>query len=526
MEAGGVGAWTYDVPAEAVTWAPNLEMLHGMAPGSFQGTFAAVLETVYHEDRDAFCAAVDEALRHGAPYALEYRGVSADGTLRWFAARARVQRGISGNPLRMIGTCVDITERKRAELDARFLAEASALLNASLDRHEVLGALANHAVSYLADWCVIDVEEDGDLKRVAVAHKDPARVEEAQRWQAMFKFNPDASRGVATVLRTGSPEFYKSITDEMIEEAGLSPEQLRIIQALGLRSAVVVPLTTRERTIGAITMVTADSARVYTNLDFETAKALGRRTSLAIENARLYADLQKAVQVKDEFLGVISHELRTPITSIYGAARLLVSRGKKLDEKTKESLFVDIETETQRMAQLVEDLLYLARLELGAQVATEPISVSRVVEKVRAVFSRARPARAVELDLEKELPPVAGEATYVEQVLRNLLSNADKYSPSESPIQIRAQHKGNEVIVSVLDRGYGLSPGEEELIFDRFYRSQFTAHKARGLGIGLTVCKRLIEAQGGRIWAQSRAEGGLEVGFSLSSYEREQVYDV
>jgi two-component system sensor histidine kinase KdpD len=246
---------------------------------------------------------------------------------------------------------------------------------------------------------------------------------------------------------------------------------------------------------------------------------------MAVDNARLFSQSQRiqeelrvANEAKDEFLGLVSHELRTPITTIFGGARLLRARGDNLDVESRSAVLGDIEHESERLHRIVEDLLVLARIELGAEVVTEPMLVQRVIEKTVQSFAKRRPGRTVDAYVVNEVPPVRASTIYLEQVLRNLLNNADKYSPVDSTIDIYAEHVNEWAVISVRDRGPGIPAQEHELIFERFYRSSGTAKQAGGAGIGLTVCKRLVEAQGGSIWAEEREGGGLTISFSLPVY--------
>jgi two-component system sensor histidine kinase KdpD len=186
-----------------------------------------------------------------------------------------------------------------------------------------------------------------------------------------------------------------------------------------------------------------------------------------------------------------------------------------LDDERKAEILSDIEQESERLFRLIEDLLALARLELGASVALRPVLFQRVLEKTLVNFARRRPSRQIENRTPDDLPAVQADATYVEQIMRNLLGNADKYSPTNEPISISTEARDEDVMIRVLDRGPGLSEGEIERIFDRFYRAEKTARQAGGLGIGLTVCRRLVEAQGGGIWAEPREGGGLTMAFTI-----------
>jgi PAS domain S-box-containing protein len=195
----------------------------------------------------------------------------------------------SGALLRVWGTQRDITEHKRAEEWQRFLAEASTTLSSSLDYRTTLARVARLAVPYLADWCVVDIlEEDGSLDRLAVAHQDPKKVALVQELQERYPPDPDAPRGVGQALRTGRPELVAEITESLLEEAARDAEHREILRDLGLKSYMIVPLVARGRTLGAISLVSAESERRYGDAELELAEELARRAALAVDNARLY----------------------------------------------------------------------------------------------------------------------------------------------------------------------------------------------------------------------------------------------
>ena len=227
------------------------------------------------------------------------------------------------------------------------------------------------------------------------------------------------------------------------------------------------------------------------------------------------ADLQR-----DAFLGVLSHELRTPVTSILVAVDLL-RRGVGAALGRREELLNDIDAESARLRNIVEDLLVLTRSERGAlEFPTEPVLVHRVV---REVVDRARqetPGADIVLIADNDLPPAEAEPTYVEQILRNLISNALKYGVARgSPIEVAIGVNGETLETRVMDRGVGFAPGEADRLFTLFYRNPRAIRSAPGAGIGLYVCRLLAEAMGGRAWARPRSGGGAEFGFSLPLLE-------
>lgn len=227
-------------------------------------------------------------------------------------------------------------------------------------------------------------------------------------------------------------------------------------------------------------------------------------------------------QARDAFIGMLSHELRTPITTIYAGAKLL-SRGGGLEEDTRASIFEDIHGEAERLHRLVEDVVALTRFGEGAlDIGSEPVLLQRVLPAVVRSEQGRWPGGRFELALVPDLPPVSGDATYVEQVVRNLLANAMKYGGPDAVAMITAVEAAGEVQVRVLDNGPGFPVEDVERLFQLYYRSPALARTVSGSGIGLFVCSRLIDAMGGRVWARNRPEGGAEFGFALRAMAEER----
>ncbi|TAK00918.1 MAG: PAS domain S-box protein [Chloroflexota bacterium] len=220
--------------------------------------------------------------------------------------------------------------------------------------------------------------------------------------------------------------------------------------------------------------------------------------------------------VRDAFVGILSHELRTPVTTIYAGAKVLSRSEGSLDEAARRGIFEDIHLEAERLHRLVEDVVALTRFGEGSlDIGSEPVLLQRIVPAVVGSEQGRWPDGRFEVDLEPGLPPVSGDQTYVEQVIRNLLANAVKYGGSQAPIRVIVRAGEDEVRVHVLDNGPGFPEDETGRLFELYYRSPSTARQASGSGIGLFVCARLLHAMGGRIWAANRAEGGAEFGFAL-----------
>ncbi|MDA8203756.1 MAG: ATP-binding protein [Chloroflexi bacterium] len=226
---------------------------------------------------------------------------------------------------------------------------------------------------------------------------------------------------------------------------------------------------------------------------------------------------------RDALVGVLSHELRTPVTSIYGASTIAQRPGTS-DEMCRE-LVADIAQEAERLGRLIEDLLVLARADRGAlAVAPEPILLARVLPRVVEHEAQRSPARDIVLEVGRDVPLARGEESFVEQVARNLLANAAKYSPPAGRIMVVVDADGaGRPRVRVLDEGAGIDPDETERLFDMLYRSPRTSRMASGSGIGLFVARHLIESMGGRIWARPREDAqGAEFGFTLEPLDEDE----
>ncbi|MEX0784821.1 MAG: PAS domain-containing protein [Dehalococcoidia bacterium] len=426
----------------------------------------------------------------------------------------------------------NLVERESAFAHANetltFLLEASARLSQTLDLDEMMASLASLATPPVADWCAI-LSLDADQKPLvrAASHRDAQWSERVHALQERYPFNPRSDGPIMRALRDGTPAFLPVIEDQLLRAAAVDDEHLALIRELGLSSAVIVPLRGAHGTYGAMHFVMSVSGRTYSEEDFATLKDLAHRAAIAMDNGTLYReaqereqDLRRANEAKDEFMGMMSHELRTPLTIINGGARVLRARSAELDAEAKESILSDIEGESDRLFRMVENLLALAHLEFGESFEVEPVHATRLTEKVIAAFRTRRPNREVVLDAEPGAETFAAQPVYLEQVIRNLLSNADKYSPQGVPISIQVRRVSEGVgEFRVQDRGVGVDPEEVDLIFERFYRSERTSRLVGGSGVGLALCKRLIEAMSGQIWARPRDGGGLEVGFSLPLYE-------
>jgi len=234
------------------------------------------------------------------------------------------------------------------------------------------------------------------------------------------------------------------------------------------------------------------------------------------ERKRAEEMLRESTALKDQFLSMVSHELRTPIATILGNGQLLLRRSDVLAADDKHQALADIVGETERLQRIIENLLVLSRMDAGREIEPEPVHLPRLVADAVASFQRHSSSGTISVEVREPVAIACAEPTLVNHVMDNLLSNATKYSPHGSPISvIVSTNDDGRAEVSVLDRGMGFSDEEAGQLFAPFYRSKAAAAQAGGMGLGLAVCRRILEVQGGTIEARSRPGGGAEFSFTL-----------
>ena len=285
--------------------------------------------------------------------------------------------------------------------------------------------------------------------------------------------------------------------------------------ATAVHSWLAVPIARRGVGIGLLE-VDSTELDAFEQADEELLSGVVAVLAGHVELAAHHETDRRSAELREAFVGVISHELRTPITTIYGLARILRQRGEALDPAARSEAIADIEAESERLYRLVEDLLVLSRAEAGrVAIEVEPINMSRLIRRIVDAEAQRLPDRRFLVSAPSGLPLIEAETTYVEQVVRNFLTNAAKYSPTSEAIEIVVETADDQVSVRVLDRGIGIDDATADKAFDLFYRTPQATRAAAGAGIGLFVCRQLVEAMNGRTWMRARDGGGTEVGFWL-----------
>ena len=284
-------------------------------------------------------------------------------------------------------------------------------------------------------------------------------------------------------------------------------------------AALYVPLIGSRGAVGVLGVKPADAHAFDSPEQLHLLETFANQTALAIERAVLAEEAQAAQlrveteRLRSSLLSSVSHDLRTPLAVITGSASTLLESGGALEAPVQQDLLQTIREEAERLNRLVQNLLEMTRLESGVEVRKEWHALEEVIGAALSRLEITLRDRPVHTDVVKDLPLVPMDDVLVEQVLINLLENAAKYTPSGTEIDVRGWAEDGRAMVEVADRGAGLAPGDDERIFEKFYRR--AASQSRGAGLGLAICRAIIEAHGGRIWAQNRPDGGAAFRFFL-----------
>jgi signal transduction histidine kinase/PAS domain-containing protein len=434
------------------------------------------------------------------------------GEARWSRTRSRTVRGVNGELL-AISLFHDMTDDVRSDERLRFLAEAGAQLASSLDVDEMLAALVRVASSTMADWAVVLLtDEAGAINHVASAHRNPAKEPLIQELhERHLRYASDATL-LWRAIQSGETILVPDVTPEMMGNTEPNPERLVLLQALGISSLLYAPLVGPRGVQGAIALFMAESRRRFGEEDRAIALEVARRAALALDNARLYREARDAVHARDEFLSIASHELRTPVTAISGVAQLALRSHRRgtLDAGRLARVLEQLARSSQRLVTLTEDLLDVSRLQTGRfELRLEVFDIqSFVADLVERYQANLGEQHVLALETDDQPHDVQADSARLEQVLANLLSNAVKYTPTGGTITVSVRGADEGVRIRVRDTGIGLPPGTDETIFQAFGRAPNATHRQiQGLGLGLYICREIVERHGGRIWAESPGDG-------------------
>ena len=487
VAAAHMGTWEWTVATGELHWSSSLETMHGLAPGTFGGTYEAFQADIHPDDRDVVAAAIRASLEDRGPHRLEYRIVRPDGAVRWVEGRGEVFRNDAGQPERVIGVCVDVTDRKRAEERNRVLADIARSISASLDIDTILPRIADGARTLC------------ESETAAILLRDEASGAMVPRHRVGLELAADDALAVQPggglaerVMETGQP--------------------VRIADEEATAALMVVPILIAGDVAGLL-YVSTRGPRQFSDEDEAISRRLAEQAAVAIQNARLFAregaarsEAEAASRSKDEFLAMLGHELRNPLGAISNAVHVL----ERDDSGTAATRAREIiGRQAQHLGRLVDDLLDVSRAVTG-KVALQPetVDLGLVVERAVAMLKVKHAPLDRTLTLKLASVRVHGDAVRLEQVVNNLLDNAMKYTPTGGHIAVTLEHGDDAAVLTVQDNGIGIAPQLLPRVFELFVQADHSlARTAGGLGIGLTLVRRIVELHGGRVEATSDGIG-------------------
>ena len=513
LEAGEMGAWEWNPQTNKASLLQGATAVHGLAAveGSLEMSMHDYLQRFVHpDDRHVIEAIMAQAVAEGNRHRSEYRIIRPDGSIHWVESRGHMFMDEAGTPTKMLGVVVDITRRKRAEHDFKFLAQASMELASLVDPQSTLDRLAFLAVPHFADWCAIDLlQEDGTLKRVAVAHSKPEKVQMAYDLVRRFPPDPAQRQGSWNIIRTGQAQLIRQLTDEILEQSIPNKEYLAALKELGLRSYLGVPLSAHGKVWGVVGFIAAESGRLFNNDDLALAEDLARRAAIALENAELYGVVRQSDHAKDVFLATLAHELRNPLAAISGGLGLIEL--VKGDAQRVEQYGQLIQRQTNHLTRLVDDLMDVSRISTGKiELKKESTSVATLlnhaIETSRSELEAGQ--HQLTVTLSGTQTDIYADPVRLTQVFSNLLINAARYTNPGGKIDVLLEGTANEYIVRFKDNGIGIAPNQLKDIFKIFTQVTHPIQRTRGgLGIGLSLVDGLLKLHGGRVEAFSPGLG-------------------
>lgn len=474
------------------------------------------MSMIHPDDREACAERWQASKTTGEVFDLQFRIKGAgDGEYRWFLGRAVPLYDGSGRITKWFGTSTDIHAQKRATWALDLLGQASVALISSLDSKTAAANLTRLAVPAMADWCGVFLRDGSDSAKLAADSHEGTESIELLR-SAAVGTGGTTPQATPPTHRRGEVEIVSNVAEPQEKTEGDEAARLKTLHEAGVTSWMTAPLAVQNRLFGWLAFAITGSGRRFDEADRSLAAELGRRTAVAIDNARLFemtqrerARVEEANHAKDEFLATVSHELRTPLNAILGWTVML--RSGNLPEEKRARAIDTIERNARSQTQLIEDLLDISRIVSGKlRLNRSPVEPLAVVEAAVETVRPAAEAKGVRLKLAQCTPvgPVMGDPERLQQVVWNLLSNAVKFTPKGGRVDVRMERVGSDVEIAVTDTGRGMPPQFLPYVFERFRQADMgIARSFGGLGLGLAITRHLVELHGGAIEATSPGEG-------------------
>ena len=453
--------------------------------------------------------------------AVEGRAVRMQGEVLWRRDGSSFPVDYASSPVRRDGEVVgavvrftDIREQKAATEGLQLLAESGRVLSSSLEVDETMQAIATLAVPQLAEMVMVDlVTDDGGIRRVGACVRTDERL--VSLFERALQAPPRLGDGgpQSQVMASGTTLHIPEVEDAWVDTLGRGREHAGLIRELGPRSLVVVPMRSREEVLGTVAFVRTARRPPFDEADRELAEELGLRAALAVENARLYDAARSATRARDDMLGVVSHDLRNPIHTVFMSASFLLDLLPEAEHRLERTQAAIIKRAAERANRLIQDLLDITHIESGRlSLHREPRRAAALVHEALEQAAIVAADRGVAL----VRGAVDGSEVYADgdrvvQALGNLIGNALKFTPPGGKVEVSAHGEGATVRIAVTDTGPGIAPEQLPRLFDRYW--QANRADRRGVGLGLSIVRGIAEAHGGEV--QVHSTPGVGTTFTL-----------
>jgi PAS domain S-box-containing protein len=517
--------WLSDFRSGRILYvSPAFEKVWGRPSESLYADPLILIESVHPEDRVQVMVARPHTDQK--PFDQSYRILRPDGSLRWIFARTFVIRDETGGANTLFCVAQDITDQKQVEL----------ALRKTLDRTREQFDLSRKMS--------LARKPEAVLKTLMSAHE----LRSAQRSAILFFDNPKIgpARGVELTAAWRSSQNLPPWLSEsnLYEEPALwelmQPNRTVVIAEIQsdprltpvvrdfllegqIHTLIIFPLVASGNWLGSL-LVYYNQEHHFDHIELRYLKVLVDQATVTLYNLQLLDveeesrhEAERANAIKTQFLAMISHELRTPLTSIIGFTTTLLAEDVAWEPDEQRDFIHTIEQEANRLQELIDHLLDLSRLEAGMlPISLESHSLNEIMEDIQPQFQALATGHKITLHLPANLPPISVDPKRVAQVLVNLVHNASTYTPEGTEITISAAVKGGFMQVNITDQGPGIPPAERKRVFEAFRRgANVENNPVKGAGLGLAICKGLVEAHGGRIWIKKKTTPGATISFTI-----------
>ena len=519
LEAGSMGTWDYDMLSGKVVWSPQVEVIHGIPPGSFDGTFEAYTRDIHPDDYERVVQAIQSSAHEGGPHDVEYRLARPDGSVVWVHGKGDVVRDEAGNVVGMAGICMDVTERKQRDLLLRGQKEAKELIIRGAPLDDVLHCLVRlvetqyEQPARAAIWLL---SEDQQSLKLGAAPSLPAELAHA--------ILEGGESSCAEALISRGPEFVRNISQDP-RWKGLAP----LAEKAGVRACWSLPFKARDGRILGILARYHSQAKIATDHDFQVMEVLSQTAAIAIERVETDESLMKAKEeadaaneAKSRFLANVSHEIRTPMTGITGAVGLLMG---SVVSPQQSALLSMIKSCSDVLVTVINDVLDLSKIEAGElRLDNKPFDPVAVVEECVSLMKEPAAAAGLSLTLSRSgiFPEsVLGDSVRLRQVVLNLLNNAVKFTET-GDIKVRlgiveSQEEVVRIRVEVEDTGIGISASALKELFRPFRQvDEAASRRFGGSGLGLSISRQLVGLMNGEIGVESEVGKGSTFWFHVA----------